>query len=146
MKSWLSGVNFLKDDFIPESVVSCTGHTVTGIKEVYFYACWMMYKRNIFQRFPSPSELAIHNDWNRGEWIPKPSSFKSRGIHATYESVFQEEEEPRHLCDLAESDPLYQNTGNRKTWIFWSHCIWWAYTLTHNRTCPGLLLSINSNE
>lgn len=126
-----SALSFLKDDFIPELVVSCTGHTVASIKEVYFYACWMMYKRNIFQRFPSPSELAIHNDWNRGEWIPKPSSFKSRGIHATYESVFQEEQEPRHLCDLAETDPFYQNTGNRKTWIIWSHCIWWAYTLSH---------------
>lgn len=140
-----SAVSFLKDDLIPELVVSCTGHTVASIKEVYFYACWMMYKRNIFQRFPSPSELAIHNDWNRGEWIPKPSSFKSRGIHATYESVFQEEQEPRHLCDLAETDPFYQNTGNRKTWIIWSHCIWWAYTLPHNRTCPALLLTMKSS-
>lgn len=145
MKSHFSAVSFLKDDFIPESVVFCTGHTVAGIKEVYFYACWMMYKRNIFQRFPSPCELAIHNDWNRGERIPKPSSFKSRGIHATYESVIQEEQEPRHLCDLAETDPFYQNTGNRKTWIIWSHCIWWAYTLSHNRTCPALLLSMKSS-
>lgn len=45
MKPYLSAVRFLKGDFIPESMVSCTGHTVAGTKEVYFYACWMMYKR-----------------------------------------------------------------------------------------------------
>lgn len=142
---YLSAVSFLKDDFIPGSVASCTGHTTAGIKEVYLNACWMMYKRNIFQRFPSPSELAILNDWNRGEWIPKPSSFKSRGNNATYGSVFQEEQEPRHLCDLAETDPFYQNTGKRKTWIIWSHCMQWAHILSHNRACPALLLSIKTS-
>lgn len=45
MTSYLSEVHFVKDDFIPESVISCTGHTVVAIKEVYFYACWMTYKR-----------------------------------------------------------------------------------------------------
>lgn len=51
--------------------------------------------------------LAPRNDWNGEERIPEPSSFKSTGFfRATYGSVFQEEREPRHLWDSAETDPL----------------------------------------
>lgn len=93
--SYLSAASFLTNDFILEplgvsprayysvSIVREGNHNIAFI--FYFYACWTLYKRNIFLMFPGRSELDIHNDWNRG-WIPKPSSFKSTGSHATYGS------------------------------------------------------------
>ena len=111
-----------------ESIMHDCNHNIAFAFIFYFYACWILYKRNLFLMFPGHTDLAIHNDWKGGEKIPKPSSFKSTEAHTTYGSVFQEEQEPAHLWQ-AGCDPLYQNTRKRETRIIWSYCISQAYIL-----------------
>jgi len=68
-------------------------------------------KETFFLMFPGCCELAIFNDWNKGEKIPKPSSLKSTGVRAAYRSALQEEGEPRHLCDSQGLIPSTRTLG-----------------------------------
>lgn len=88
--------------------VSCVKEITT--RAFYFlFLCLLdgVQVKHFPQCFQATVNLAPRNDWNGEERIPEPSSFKSTGFfRATYGSVFQEEREPRHLWDSAETDPL----------------------------------------